>query len=133
MISPKNIMNKIGSNANTKASNGQIKIQQHDSGIKLFFYISKDGFTEPINGAVVHLRLMDKKNNVVMNRICDITDFEIAECLYVITSDDTKHFGQYNTEIQVNYANGTILSIENPFVLTIYPETIPWENTKRRV
>lgn len=115
------------SSGNSSSKKQSIKVQQYDNGIKLFFYISKDGFTESIKGAVVRLKFKNNMNGLVLNRTCTITDEELAECLYILTREDLSIVGTYNTEIQVDYANGTILSIENPFTLTVKPENIPNE------
>lgn len=109
-----------------------IEVQQLDNGIKLFFYIKKDSLTEPIDGSVVHLKLMEKTKKRVLNRKCVITDPELAECLYVLTSEDLKIDGLYDTEIQVDYANGTILSLDNVFKLNVVPEVIPRQDMGRQ-
>lgn len=105
-----------------------IEVQQFDNGIKLFFNIKKDGLTESIMGSEVTLKLMEKSKRIVLNRKCIITDEELGECLYILTTEDLGVHGTYDTEIQINYANGTILSLDNVFKLIVIPETIPRTN-----
>lgn len=102
----------------------KIKVQQYDNGIKLYFTIKKDGYIEPLNGATVVLKLKNTVGEPVIKRELTITDMEMAECLYILTSEDLSVPGGYMSEIETIYANGTILSQDNPIILTVTPQTI---------
>ncbi len=109
-----------------------IKVQQFDNGIKLYFTIRKDGIIEPIHGSVIHFKMQLPDKSRVLNRYCTITDAELGECLYTLTDEDTRVVGVYKTEVQVDYENGTILSMDNPVTIDIYEETIGRETIDNR-
>lgn len=107
------------------ASAKKIRIQQNDNGIDLVFHLTKDRYVEPIHGAKVWLKFNSTtRENVHMHRECEIVDAEIAEVRYTIVSEDTKDVDVYTVEIEITYANGVILSVDNPFTLIITQETV---------
>lgn len=103
----------------------EIRVQQYDKGIRIYFYIRKDSLLEPITGAEVLLKFMNNDKGIVLNRKCTITDSEMGECLYILTAEDTFNDGNYITEIEIRYSNGVILSVDNPFSYVVTPEIIP--------
>lgn len=111
------------------AKKTKITVQQHDNGIKLYFTIRKDGLLEPLNGAEVLVKFKEETTGRTLNRLCEITDAEMAECLYTLTSNDLSVAGNYLSEVQVTYSNGTKLSQENPIILIVTEESI--ENVDR--
>ena len=117
----KNSYSQTKSSANTSQ---EIRVQQYDNGIKLFFYITKDGLVESLSGATVRFKLKEVTGKKTMNRVCEITDAALAECMYTLKTEDLIVPGRYITEIQTEYANGTILSLDNPIIIVVTPEQI---------
>lgn len=109
----------------------KISVQQYDNGIKLYFTIRKDGLLEPLSGAEVLLKFKEETTGRTLNRYCVITDAEMAECLYTLTSEDLAVAGDYLSELQVTYANGTKLSMDNPVLLLVTEESIENSNIGR--
>lgn len=101
-----------------------IKAIQNDNNIKLAFYITKDERVESLLGATVTLQFVDTKTGYTMKRDCVITDAQAAECIYVLTSTDLAIVGNYMTEMTVQYSNGTKLTKQNPFVLSVAKELV---------
>lgn len=123
----KQVLNSRASGTTTKSSSTtaqQIQVQQYDNGIKLFFYITKDGLVEPLNGATIKFKMKEITGKKVMNRVCEITDPVLGECVYVLKTEDLQIPGRYITEIETTYANGTILSLDNPLIIVVTPEQI---------
>lgn len=102
----------------------RIEVAQHDNGIRLVFNLTKDGLIESISGAVIKLKFKEQNKGYEIKRECKINDTEMAEIEYVLTSEDTMIPGEYITEMEIHYANGTILSKYNPFYLIIEKEQI---------
>lgn len=102
----------------------RIEVAQYDNGIRLVFNLTKDGLIESINGATIKLKFKEKNKGYEIKRECRINDTEMAEIEYVLTSEDTMIPGEYITEMEIHYANGTILSKYNPFYLIIEKEQI---------
>lgn len=102
----------------------KVSIQQHDKNIKVFFNITVDGIVEPILGSTVYFKFMNRASGTTYIRTCDITDAELGECCYTFTEEDTGEVGNYVTELEINFENGTRLSVDNPISLTITSETI---------
>lgn len=101
-----------------------ITVGQYDNGNKLVFNLTKDNLVEAITGATVKLKFKETNKGYEIKRQCKINDAEMAEVEYVLTSEDTMLAGEYITEIEIHYANGTILSKYNPFYLIIEKEQI---------
>lgn len=102
----------------------RIEVAQYDNGIRLVFNLTKDGLVESITGATIKLKFKEKNKGYEIKRRCRINDTEMAEVEYVLTSEDTLIAGEYITEIEIQYANGTVLSKYNPFYLIIDKEQI---------
>jgi hypothetical protein len=102
----------------------KINTIQNSNNIKLIFTIKKDGRIEPLLGAIVKLQFIDKKNGYVIKRECTITDASAAECMYILTSSDLSVVGNYQSELEVQYSNGTRLTKQNIILLSIIPELI---------
>jgi hypothetical protein len=102
-----------------------IKAIQNDNKMKLIFYITKEMRVESLLGATITLQFIDTKTGETMTRNCDITDAQGAECVYILTSNDLKNVGNYMTELTVEYSNGTKLTKQNPFVLSVAKELVP--------
>lgn len=113
------------------AGSQEIRVQQYDNGIKLFFYITKDGLVESLSGATVKFKMKEITGKRTMNRVCEITDSTLAECVYILKTDDLTIPGRYITEIQTEYSNGTILSQDNPLILVVTPEQIERQDIGR--
>ena len=101
-----------------------ITVGQYDNGNKLVFNLTKDNLVESISGATIKLKFKEKNKGYEIKRQCKINDSEMAEVEYVLTSEDTMIAGEYITEMEIHYANGTILSKYNPFYLIIEKEQI---------
>lgn len=101
-----------------------IPVTQNDNNIKVIFYIKKDNIYESLVNATISFQMTDYKSGTVLKRTATITDATIAECMYILTSEDTKVVGTYQTEIQVKYANGTRLTQRNPVIINILPEVV---------
>lgn len=102
----------------------RIEVAQYDNGIRLVLNLTKDGLIESIIGAIIKLKFKEKNKGYEIKRQCKINDTEMAEVEYVLTTEDTMIPGEYITEIEIHYANGTILSKYNPFYLIINKEQI---------
>ena len=96
-----------------------IKVQQYDNGIQLFFTIFKDMNVETLYNANITLKFLNRRDNITMVRECQITDAELGECMYQLTKTDTTYVGTYTTEVEIEFANGVVLSDTNPFVLVV--------------
>lgn len=105
-------------------STPRIEVAQYDNGIRLVFNLTKDGLVESITGATVKFKFKEQNKGYEIKRQCKINDTEMAEVEYVLTTEDTMIAGEYITEIEIQYANGTILSQYNPFYLIIEKEQI---------
>lgn len=101
-----------------------ITVGQYDNGNKLVFNLTKDNLIESITGATIKLKFKEKNKGYEIKRECRINDTEMAEIEYILTSEDTMIPGEYITEMEVHYSNGTILSKYNPFYLIIEKEQI---------
>lgn len=110
------------------AKKTKITVQQYDNGIKLYFTIRKDGLLEPLDGAEVLVKFKEETTGRTLNRMCQITDAEMAECLYTLTNEDLAVAGTYLSEFQITYSNGTKLSQDNPIVLIVTEESIENED-----
>lgn len=110
----------------------RIKIPQYDNGIKLIFTIKKDTMVESLQGATILFKLKHTTEGLTIVRECKITDATAGECEYVLTTQDLSVVGAYISEIETRFANGTILSVDNPIILTVTPEQIDG-NRRRRV
>jgi len=104
------------------ASTTLIKCIQNDNNIRLTFYIDKDMRVESILGAIVEIQFINKTTGYVMTRNATITDAQAGECLLVLTSADTNLVGNYMVEITTTYSNGTKLTVQNPFMLSVTPQ-----------
>lgn len=124
MIVGKTFRNSYSQTKSSASSSQEIRVQQYDNGIKLFFYITKDGLVEALTGATVKFKMKEVTGKKTMNRVCEITDAILAECRYTLTTEDLMVPGRYITEIQTEYANGTILSLDNPVIIVVTPEQI---------
>ena len=102
----------------------KVQIQQHDKNIKIFFNITIDGVVEPITGSTVYFKFMNKTSGMEYIRECEVTDGEMGECLYTFTEEDTQEVGNYITELEIEFENGTRLSVDNPITLAITKENI---------
>ena len=102
----------------------KVEIQQHDKNIKIFFNITIDGVVEPITGSTVYFKFMNKTSGMEYIRECEVTDGEMGECLYTFTEEDTQEVGNYITELEIEFENGTRLSVDNPITLAITKENI---------
>ena len=106
----------------------KVAIQQHDKNIKVFFNVTIDGVVEPITGSTVYFKMMNKTSGTQIVKPCEITDGEMGECLYTFTEEDTQEIGNYFTELEIEFENGTRLSVDNPIVLAITEERICQHN-----
>ena len=106
----------------------KVAIQQHDKNIKVFFNVTIDGVVEPITGSTVYFKFMNKTSGTEYIRECEVTDGEMGECLYTFTEEDTQEIGNYFTELEIEFENGTRLSVDNPIVLAITEERICQHN-----
>ena len=97
---------------------------QNDNNIKIIFNIKKDGIYESLLGATIYFQMTELKSGTVYKRIAEITDATTAECMYILTSQDLAIVGTFQTEIQVKYSNGTILTKRNPVVISVVPEVV---------
>ena len=88
----------------------KVQIQQHDKGIKVFFNVTIDGVVEPITGSTVYFKYMNKTSGRQIIKPCEITDGELV--------------GNYITELEIEFENGTRLSVDNPIMLAITKENI---------
>ena len=102
----------------------KVQIQQHDKNIKIFFNVTIDGVVEPITGSTVYFKFMNKTSGTEYIRECEVTDGEMGECLYTFTEEDTQEVGNYITELEIEFENGTRLSVDNPIILAITKENI---------
>jgi hypothetical protein len=102
----------------------KVVIQQYDRGIKLFFNITIDNISEPIDGATVLFKMKNRTTGLEIIRECEITDAELGECMFEFTEEDTAEVGNYLTEVQIEYENGVRLSVDNPVVLSITEQRI---------
>ena len=102
----------------------RIEVAQYDNGIRLVLNLTKDGLVESIAGAIIKLKFKEKNKGYEIKRQCKINDSEMAEIEYVLTTEDTMIPGEYISEIEIHYSNGTILSKYNPFYLIIVKEQI---------
>jgi hypothetical protein len=102
----------------------KIQVIQNDNNHKLIFTIKKDNRIESIFGAIVQLQFVNRENGHIMKRECTITDPDVAECMYILTSEDLSETGSYATEVTVIYSNGTRLTHQNPFTLVVIPEIV---------
>lgn len=102
----------------------EINIHQYDNGIELVFSITNNNLIESIAGAIVKLKLKEQKTGYEIKRKCTITDAELGECLYILTTEDTSVYGTFISEIEIVYSNGRILSNYAPFILNINKEII---------
>ena len=102
----------------------KVQIQQHDKNITVFFNITIDGVVEPITGSTVYFKFMNKTSGMEYIRECEVTDGEMGECLYTFTEEDTQEIGNYITELEIEFENGTRLSVDNPIILAITKENI---------
>lgn len=105
-------------------STPRIEVAQYDNGIRLVFNLTKDGLVENINGATIKLKFKELNKGYEIKRNCKITDVEMAEVEYTLTSEDTLIPGEYITEVEIVYANDVVLSKDNPFYLVITKERI---------
>lgn len=111
----------------------KVSIQQHDKNIKVFFNITIDEVVEPIGGSTIYFKFMNRASGMSYIRICEITDAELGECCYTFTEEDTQEIGNYITELEINFENGTRLSVDNPISLTITKEQICHHNQNSRL
>ena len=102
----------------------KVQIQQHDKNINVFFNVTIDGVVEPITGSTVYFKFMNKTSGMEYIRECEVTDGEMGECLYTFTEEDTQEIGNYITELEIEFENGTRLSVDNPIILAITKENI---------
>ena len=51
-------------------------------------------------------------------------DGEMGECLFTFTEEETAEVGNYITELEIEFENGTRLSVDNPITLSITQENI---------
>lgn len=132
MIVGKSFKQSYSQQSKSSATSSQeIRVQQYDNGIKLFFYITKDGLVESLTGATVKFKMKEVTGKRTMNRVCEITDAILAECLYTLKTEDLTIPGRYITEVQTEYANGTILSLDNPVIIVVTPEQIERQDIGR--
>lgn len=106
------------------ASPVRINTVQNENNIKLIFTIKKDGRIESLLGAVILLQFTGKNTGNIMYRQCTITDASAAECIYILTENDLSVVDNYQTELEVEYPNGTKLKRQNPIVLTVVSEIV---------
>lgn len=109
----------------------RIKIQQFDNGIKLIFNIRKDGMAETLQGGEVIFKMKHTTEGISITRKCTITNANVGECEYILTREDLSVVGGYITELETRFANGVVLSQDNPIILTITPEQIEYESGGR--
>lgn len=102
----------------------KVQIQQHDKNIKVFFNVTIDGVVEPITGSTVYFKYMNKTSGRQIVKPCEITDGELGECLFTFEEEDTQEVGNYITELEIEFENGTRLSVDNPIMLAITKENI---------
>lgn len=102
----------------------KVSIQQHDKNIKVFFNVTIDGVVEPINNSVVYFKMMNKTSGTQIVKECEITDAEMGECVFTFTEEETAEIGNYITELEIEFENGTRLSVDNPITLAITKENI---------
>lgn len=102
----------------------KVSIAQHDKGIRMFFNITIDGVVEPITGSTVYFKMMNKTSGTQIIKECEITDAELGECVFTFTEEETAEVGNYITELEIEFENGTRLSIDNPITLAITKENI---------
>lgn len=102
-----------------------ITVQRYDNNIQLFFHITNNGVVEPIQGAEVCLKLINKETKQQYKRTVEIVDAELAECRYILTRKDLEVVGTFDVEIETHYLNGTVLStLEPPITLVVVPEIV---------
>ena len=102
-----------------------ITVQRYDNNIQLFFHITNNGVVEPIQGAEVYLKLINRETKQQYKRTVEIIDAELAECRYVLTRKDLEIVGVFDVEIETHYLNGTVLStLEPPVTLVVTPEIV---------
>jgi hypothetical protein len=106
------------------ASPVRINTVQNENNIKLIFTIKKDGRIESLLGAVILLQFTGKNTGNIMYRQCTITDASAAECIYILTENDLSVVDNYQTELEVEYPNGTKLIKQNPIILTVVSEIV---------
>jgi hypothetical protein len=102
----------------------KVDLVRGDNNIKLIWNIKKDDRIESLLGATIKLQFIERNTNVVLKRECVITDASTAECMYVITQEDTSVVGSYLSEMEIEYSNGTILKYQNPIILIVRPEIV---------
>jgi len=102
----------------------KINVVQGDNNIKLVFNIKKDNIVEPILGAIIDLQFKNTVTGFIMKRKCVITESTSAECMYVLVSEDTQEVGGYQSELTINYINGTKITSLNPITLIIQPQVV---------
>jgi len=102
----------------------KIEVNQFDNNIKLIFTIKKDSRVESLYGAMVYFKMKEKNTETVLIRECSITDANAAECMYILTREDTAISGSYITELEIIYSNQTEISINNPVIIIVKPELI---------
>lgn len=112
-----------------------IYVQRYDNGIHLNFTIRKDNIIEPLHGATVYLKFLDKKDpSIKIKKTCEIIDSELAECRYVLTKEDLTKITEYSTEIEVHYSNGNVLStLSSPMLLIVSPEIVDDKSLEQRM
>ena len=85
---------------------------------------------ELINDVIIKV---DDEGNIVIEenndtstyiRECEATDGEMGECLFTSTEEETAEVGNYITELEIEFENGTRLSVDNPITLSITQENI---------
>lgn len=108
----------------TMNSSRRIRLSQFDHGIKLIFTIKKDGMIETLQGASILFKMKNIAEGMEIVRNCTITDAEIGECEYVLTSEDLSVVGSYITEVETTFNNGVILSQDNPIIIAVTQEMI---------
>lgn len=102
----------------------RIDLVRGDNNIKLIWNIKKDGRIESLLGATIKLQFIERNTGAILDRECTITDASTAECMYIITQDDTNIVGSYLTEMEILYANGTKIKYQNPIILVVKPEIV---------
>jgi hypothetical protein len=102
----------------------KINVVQGDNDIKLIFNIKKDNNVESILGANIDLQFKNFSTGDTIKRQCTITEPSSAECMYILTSEDTSTAGVYQTELTIKYANGTKLTYLQPLLLNIQQQIV---------
>lgn len=72
-----------------------------------------------IEGATVRLVLKDEEDNIVLNKIVTIEDFNSGYVSYRWLPADTAVAGEYRGEFEITWLDGSILTVPNDGYFTL--------------